>query len=157
MLDITQIFDGTPPNTGAAITVTRASTNVLDLLVARDLGAGEILGLHVAVMQNFVGGTSLQVSFQVSPDTTDGDFVDLIQSPVIPIAQLVVGTPIFRYVLPLNQLLNATAGVLKAPGRYIRLHYTVVGTFSAGTVMSYLTPAEDRQEYWTYPNNYVSA
>lgn len=159
MLDTTYIFDGTlgvslNPPTGVAITTTRVSTNVLDLLVARDLGAGAILGLNVKVTQAFASGTSLEIALQVSADNTT--FYDILESPVYPVAQLILGAPIFRYALPLNQLLNGAAGVLNAPGRYLRLNYTVVGTFTTGAVFSFLNPINDRDQTYIYPNNYVA-
>lgn len=161
MIDIQQVFDGTFAGTpavptGAAITASRVSTNVIDFQVARDMGAGAILGLHVKVMENFATLTSLVVEFQVSADNST--FVTILTSPVYPVAQLVIGSPVFRYALPLNQLLNATAGVLAAPGRYVRLNYTVAGSnATTGSVFSYITPINDRDQYYTYPENYVTA
>lgn len=160
MIDATQIFDGTFSGTpavptGDAITVSRASTNVLDMLAARDLGAGSILGVHIAVLQAFATLTSLDIEFQVSADNTN--WFTILAEKTIPVAQLIVGAPIFRYDWPLNQVFNATAGVLKAPGRYYRLNYTVNGsTATAGTVFSYVTPVLDRQEYYSIPENYVT-
>jgi hypothetical protein len=160
MIDISQIFDGTfsgtpPAPVGAAITATRVSTNVLDMLVARDMGAGAILGIHVDVLEAFATLTSLIISVEVSAD--DSTFVEILRSPTIPVAQLIIGAPIFRYGMPLNQVLNATAGVLAAPGRYIRLNYTVGGSnATAGEVFSYLNPINDRDQTYTYPRNYTA-
>jgi len=159
MLDATQIFDGTLPSTGVAITTTRVSTNVLDLLVARDVGASEPLGIHVDVLATFTStvSTTLTVDFEVC-DTEGGTYLNILSSPVIPKAQLIAGTSIFRYALPVNQVLNAVAGILKAPGRYIRLNYTVAtGPFDTGTVFAYLTPRMDRNAFYTYPKNYTAA
>lgn len=156
MIDATQIFDGTlNPTAGVAITTTRVSTNVIDLLTGRDMGAGAILGIQCFILTAFAGGTSLQVDFEVC-DTVGGTYLALTYSPVIPLAQLIVGAAIFRVGLPLNQVLNATAGVLKAPGRYIRLNYTVVGTMSAGAIFSFVNPINDRGQYYSYPENYVT-
>lgn len=159
MLDATQLFDGTISGAGVpagtAITTTRVSTNVLDLLVGRDIGADEPIGLHVDCITAFVGGTSLQIDFEVCA-TAGGSYLPLLFSPVIPVAQLIAGAPIFRYALPVNQVLNATAGVLNTPGRFIRLNYTVVGTFTAGSVFSFINPRPDRQAYYSYPNNYTT-
>jgi len=159
MLDATQIFDGTLPNTGVAITTTRVSTNVLDLLTARDLGAAEYLGIHVDVLATFTSTQSatLTVDFEVC-DTAGGSYLSILSSPIIPKAQLIAGTSIFRYALPVNQVLNATAGILKAPGQYVRLNYTVAtGPFDTGTVMAYLTPRVDRNAFYSYPKNYTAA
>lgn len=160
MLDATQIFDGTlGPTAGAAITVTRVSTNVIDWLTGRDMGAGGILGLHVDVLQTFTaaGGATLTVDLEVC-DTVGGTYLQVLPSPVLPVAQLIAGEPIFRYGVPVNQLLNATAGILKAPGRFMRLGYTVAtGPMLTGTVFSYITPALDRDVNYNYPSNYTVA
>lgn len=157
MIDIQQIFDGTISAagvaTGVAITNTRVSTNVLDFLVARDMGIAGELELHVQVLTALTGATSLKINLEVGA-TDVGTFYSIIESPVIPVAQLIAGVPIFRYRFPPNEVLNATAGVLNAPGRYARLNYTVVGTFGAGTVFSYLNAAPDRQQINFYPTNY---
>ncbi len=157
MIDSTQIFDGTLPNTGIAITTSRASTNVLDLLAARDVGAGEPLGVHVLITETFLTCTSLTVDLAVC-DTDNGTFLKIISSPVYPVAQLIAGVELFRYALPVNQLLNATAGVLKAPGRYVNLTYTIAGsTATAGKVFSYLNPRGDRNEFTVYSPAYTVA
>lgn len=158
MLDSTQIFDGTLPSTGAAITTTRQSTNILDLLVSRDLGADDPIGIHVVTTAAFTStqSSTLVVSFEVC-DTTNGSYLTLLQTPAIPKAQLISGVQLFAVVLPRNQLLNATAGVLAAPGRYIALSYTVAsGPFDTGAVMAWISPRADRNTYWTYPRNYTT-
>jgi len=154
MIDATQIFDGVLPNIGSAVTTTRVSTNTLDLLAARDVGAGEPLGIHVQVIEAFVGGTSVVVSYEVGA-TAGSTYYALVATPVIPAAQLIAGEQIARFALPVNQVLNAASGVLNAPGRYIRLLYTVVGTFTAGTVFAYLNPRPDRNAFTAYPRNYT--
>jgi len=157
MLDITQIFDGTPPSTGAAITTTRVSTNTLDMLIGRELGATEPLGVHVDVLTAFTAGgaATLRVDLEVSADNVT--FYSIIESPLIPVAQLIAGERIFRYALPVNQVLNATTGVLNAPGRYYRLNYTVAtGPMLTGTVFAYLNPRLDRNAYYTPARNYTA-
>lgn len=158
MIDLTQVLDGTlSPTAGAAITASRVSTNVIDWLVGRDMGAGALLGIHVDILQTFATLTSLTVDAEVC-DTVGGTYLNILTTPAIPAAQLIAGSSIMRYVFPLNQVLNATAGILKAPGRFFRLSYTVAGTnATAGTVFSYLTPVMDRDQYYTYPGNYVAA
>lgn len=160
MLDTTYMFDGTLSSagvpTGVAITTTRVSTNVLDLLAAVDMGAMEQIGIHVEIMAALTGGTSLQIDAEVSA-TAGGSYVQILNSPVYPAAQLIAGARIFQYALPVNQLLNATAGVLAKPGRFLRLNYTVVGTFGAGSVLAFLNPRLDRNEFYVYPGNYTVA
>lgn len=157
MLDYTQLFDGTlNPTAGAAVTVTRVSTNVIDWLTGRDMGAGAILGVHCDILQTFTGaGATLTVDLEVC-DTVGGAYLNILTTPALPVAQLIVGTSIFRYGFPVNQLLNATAGILKAPGRFCRLNYTVAtGPFTAGNVFAYVNPMLDRDTYTNYPANYT--
>ena len=159
MFDQSLIFDGTLPSTGVAITVTRVSTNVLDLLVARDLGAGDTLDINVRAMTTFTATTSatLQVQFETCA-TEGGSYVALAMSPIYPVAQLIAGSNLFAIVLPMNQLLNGTTGVLAVPGRFLRLTYTVAtGPMTAGSVMAWLTATKDRNQYTTYPKNYTAA
>jgi hypothetical protein len=166
MIDSSLIFDGTitgDPPTPVAITAnaaTQASTNIIDWLVGRDVGAGEDLGVHIDIMTAFTttNSATLNIALQVCA-TTNGSYITILQGVgAIPAAQLIVGAPLFRYVIPVNQILNATAGVLGAPKRYMQLLYTVgTGVFSAGAVFSYLTPRRDRTEYYSYPNNYTAS
>lgn len=160
MIDLTQVLDGTlNPTAGAAITVTRVSTNVIDWLVGRDMGAGALLGIHVDILQTFTaaGAATLTVDAEVC-DTVGGTYLNILTTPAIPVAQLIAGTGIMRYAFPLNQVLNATNGILKAPGRFFRLNYTVAtGPMTAGTVFAYLTPVMDRDQYYSYPSNYTAA
>ncbi len=159
MIDITQIFDGTPPATGIAITTTRQSTNVLDLLAARDVGADEPLGIHVLCTATFTStvSTTLTVSYEVC-DTAGGSYLTLLQTPPIPKAQLIAGEEIFRVALPVNQVLNAVAGVLNAPGQFIALRYTVAtGPFDLGAVFAYINPRPDRNAFTAYAPAYTTA
>jgi hypothetical protein len=157
-------FDGSISSTGTvtgdAITASRASTRVLDLLdnpstanVIRDIGQGYSLGILVEVTEVFATLTSLEIDLQVSADNST--FYTIMSSPVYPVAQLIVGAPIFRYALPPNQELNSTAGVLKVPPRYIRLNYTVAGSnATTGKVYSALRPLNDRKQFVAITANY---
>lgn len=158
MIDATLIFDGTLPNTGAAITVTRASTNVLDQLVSRDIGNANHLYVTVRVLTTFTATTSATLTIAYQTSNTEGSgYVDLIDSPAIAVANLVAGTK-YGFVVPPNQFNNATAGVKAAPGRYVRLNYTVAtGPMTAGAVFAYLTAAPDDDCYYSYPKNYTVA
>lgn len=158
MIDINQVLDGTlGPTAGAAVTVSRVSTNTIDWLVGRDMGVDSILGIHCFVSQAFVGvGASLTVNAQVC-DTVGGAYLNVLSTPAIPVAQLIAGAPLLRVAVPRNQLLNSVAGVLKAPGRFFQLNYTVTGgPFTQGAVFAHIAPDNDRQEFYPYPSNFVA-
>lgn len=151
MLGQYEIFDGTVgPTAGAALTVTRASTNVLDLRASRDIGAGNVLGIFVNILSTFTaaGGATLQIELQSSPD--NATFVGILDSPLMAVANLVAGTNVFRVSVPPMEL-NDTG----TPNRYYRLYYTVgTGPFTAGTIFAYLGVAIDRQVFSAYPAGY---
>ena len=133
-----------------ALTVTAVSTNVLDMLVARDIGADEPLMLEVrAGNANFAGGTSLQAVWQGSFD--NATFFDLLLSPVIVLANLTAGVPIMKVAVPPRGF-NATG---RAPCRYFRMNYVIVGTMTAGSVYAYLTATPDQDQFYAYNRNYV--
>lgn len=156
MIDANLVFDGTLLTTGTggptgvAITATRASTNVIDFLTARDVGVNMDLDAHVFITSAFLaaGAATLQISYQTSSDNVT--FVDVLFSPVYAKAALVVGASIFRYPVPLNQL-NDTG----QPNQYHRLNYIVTtGPFTAGAVISYISGDHDRNNTPIYGPNY---
>ena len=157
MLDTNLMFDGVPPSTasgsttGVAITTSRASTNTIDLLKPRDIGAGSHIGVQVLVTTTFVGGTSMQIQLQAS-STAGGTYYPFILSPVYTTAALVAGVRLFQYELPRFQLLEALSA---GPLQFLQLYYTVSGTYTAGAIAAWIAPDKDRDEYFTYPANYV--
>ena len=114
-----------------------ASTNIIDLGVARDIGAAatDHLALLCQVVTPFTSGGSatLQAQFQTAPDNgsgAPGSWVTLAQSDAIPVASLVRG---YRF-LP--------GGVPGPTQRFVRLNY-VVGTaaMTAGALTAGFVPA----------------
>lgn len=156
MIDALLMFDGAQSAAGvfagAALTVTRVSTNVLDLLVARDIGIDDMVELHVGVAVAFTAGgaATLTVTLQYSAD--NATFVDVISTAAVPVANLTAGQQLFRVAMPLNQP-GSFGGT---PPRYLRLNYTVAtGPMTAGTIYAYLTGMRDRNAAPVYPKNYT--
>jgi len=122
-----------------------ASTNTIDLGVARDIGGAQTdqLALLCEVVAAFSSGGSatLQVQFQTSPD--NATWSNLAMSDAIPVASLVQG---YKF-LP-DEVPGGTS-------RYIRLTY-VIGTaaMTAGTIKAALVPSLDVQP--VYPRGYVA-
>lgn len=154
ILDRSLCFDGGDNNTFAAITVTRDSTDVIDVGIsgqignARDMSIG--MGLQLLVLSNrlFAGGTSVQISLQGAPDNgsgAQGTYVIYAQTPAITLAQL-NATPglLFPITLP-----RPPHGGLALP-RFYKLVYTVVGTFTAGAVLAHLLL--NREDMVQYPS-----
>lgn len=122
----------------SAITVTRVSTNVIDLLNFRDIGDGASppMMLYVAVSAAFTaaGAGTLMVQAQGSIDNTT--YFTYAESPAFSIAQL---TPIGRlWVIAWPAVPAPVAGItalLGALPRYLRLNYVVsTGPMTAGSI-----------------------
>ncbi|OJH45186.1 Bbp16 family capsid cement protein [Paracoccus sp. SM22M-07] len=117
-----------------AITATANSTNHLDLgatatvamsasALKRDLGGAQDIPLLIQVVENFAGGTSVEVQIQVDDNSSFSSAKLVASSGAIPVAQLVAGYKFNPPVVPLG-----------TDERYMRLRYVVVGTPTAGRV-----------------------
>lgn len=128
-----------------AVTATAASTNVIDLGTARDIGNGEPLEILVVANETFdsaADGASLTISVETDSDEGFGTAVTVQESVSIPEADLAAGEQVFKVKL-------ASADF----SRYVRLNYTVAGeNFTAGTLTAGLIL--DRQNYKTYPSGF---
>ena len=147
LLDSSLMFEN-----AAALTASRASTNVVNLVNARDMGIGRELPLVIAGTADFAsaGGTAtLQIAAQYSED--NNTYVDAALSPVMNITALnsLVGQ---EWLFPISWPRPKKASEL-ASWKYIRLYFTV-GTqnFSAGGILAYL--AIGRQDVVAYPRNF---
>ena len=149
------ILDGALQFTGTAgvagspdipTTGTQQSTNIVDLVNARDMGIGDdpAIKLVVAVKTAFTAGTSLQIQFQGAPDNagTPGTWTTYAESAAVLDADLVAG----RYLLPMDIPRPPPGAALP---RYYRLQYVSAGTHSTGQIYGALVL--DRQDYVVYP------
>lgn len=158
-----------------AVTVTAASTNVIDLaglgsgntvtniignatVFGMDIGVGDVPGtpkLLVSTIAAFVGGTSINVQFQGAIDNgsgSPGTWNTYAESGAILTASLTANTQILKIDVP--EVIPDPGGPLP---RFLRLNYLVVGTYTGGTINADII--RDRQD-WTagkYPSNFAVA
>ena len=124
-----------------AITVSAASTNVIDLgapgtvlngpyPLNRDIGRGTEIPLLIQVTVDFATLTSLKVAIQSGDvEGFTGQVDTVLETEAIPVAQLVAG-----YQFPIHSI---PKGVKH---RYVRLYYTIAGsTATAGAVSAGIT------------------
>lgn len=114
-----------------ALTTTADSETVLDLgALVDDRGTalvdkfGIVLGnliLDVSVVTAFAGGTNIQTSLHDSADDSTFATTEIVTADIVT-ASLVAGYKILSMPLP------------KAIKRYIKLVYTISGTYTAGAV-----------------------
>ena len=145
------VFTGTAgsitANYDTPTTGTQQSTNIVDLVNARDMGIGDnpAIKLLVTVKTAFTAGTSLQVQFQGAPDAgggTPGTYVTYAESAAVLEADLVAG----RYLLPIDVPRPPPGAPLP---RFYRLQYVSAGTHSTGQIVGALVL--DRRDYVVYP------
>ncbi len=127
------------------LTATSTSTNVIDLVNARDLGIGDDPAMRVAVLvtETFLsaGATTLQV--QVQGSTDNSSYTVMAESAAIGKASLVLGANVLPIMLP-----SVAPG--QALPRYLRLNYVVAtGPFTDGSLSAMLVL--DNQQNRAYP------
>lgn len=155
LLDALLEFDA---YTGVAITVTRDSTNILDMKNQRDMGVGDNpLELLIQVITAFTaaGAATLTVELKAAKDNAGvpGTFYPQITSAAYAVAQLTAGRELLRAPLP-SWDIAAAGDALNVP-RFYKLTYTVAtGPMTAGTIAAYLVPKGNRQNNRAYPKNY---
>lgn len=117
-----------------AITVTAVSENIINLRpagtppsspapVKADVGGANEIPLLIQVVEDFAGGTSVQVDVEMATDDAFTTPVVTASSPVIALADLLAGKVFPITVIPQGSDLQ-----------YMRLNYTVVGTHTAGKI-----------------------
>lgn len=148
ILDGLLLFD-----TAALVNTVRASTNVIDLLNARDIGVGDnpAMKVMVVVTTSFTTTNSATLMIQAQGSTDNTTYTTYAESRAYAAADLVAGNPLGNIDWPV-------IGPADPLPRYLRLNYVTgpnVGTsaFGTGTVSGAITAALvlDRQNFRAYP------
>jgi hypothetical protein len=140
-------------DSGATVTATADSTNIIDLGVGRDMGIGDDPTLKVVCFTGanaWTTGTSLNIQVMMSSDGTN--YYVAYESGLILLAQLTANTKIWE-----ASLAHRPAKLSGATPRYIKLTYTVAGSNMGGPALitSYLTM--DVQANTPYPSGIAIA
>lgn len=141
---------------GSALTTTRASTNIIDLVNARDIGIGHEgvpLNIFVLPTTDFTTGTSAQVQFQGAPDNGSGlpgTYVTYAETPAIVLADWILGGFAFPVTVP--RAPRTIDALTTTRPRFLRLNYVVVGTMAVGTLQAYMLLNRDDVVY--YPSGF---
>jgi hypothetical protein len=126
-----------------AITATAASTNVLDMVNARDMGAADPeiqVAIFVGTAFSTTNAGTLTIALQGSTDNST--FTTYAQSRAYTAADMPAGAKLLPIELPAKSTQDALP-------RYYRLNYTVANAFTAGTLTAMLVL--DRQDRYDYP------
>lgn len=130
--------------TDQAVTTTAASTDIVDLGAARDIGNGEPLELVILVTETVTAAGAATVTFTLETDDNAGfssTFV-LASAGAMAKAVLTAGTEVLRVKVPLDA------------ERYLRTNYTVAtGPLTAGKFTAFL--AHDRQASRAYASGFT--
>ena len=130
--------------TDQAVTASAASTDIIDLGAARDMGNGESLELVILVTETVTAAGAATVTFTLETDDNAGfssTFV-LASSGAVAKAALTAGTEVLRVKVPLDA------------ERFLRTNYTVAtGPLTAGKFTAFL--AHDRQASKAYASGFA--
>lgn len=111
-----------------ALTTTANSTNIIDLgaddSAVQAMNEKGLLELFAQITATLATGTSVKLSLYSDDDVAFGSAKLVSETAVIATAALVAGYQFMTGKLP------------RIDERYLRLTYTIVGTFDAGTIMA---------------------
>lgn len=133
----------------AAITVTRLSTNTIDLKAIRDIGQADDLWLLGKVDTAFTAAGALTLAADLVDDDNEALASPATVFSLMPAtgkATLVAGYVMFKTRIPLQKITQ----------RYIGINWTIAtGPATAGAVSAAFTPAVDA--FKAYPRGYVAS
>lgn len=107
-----------------AITATAASTNLIDLTKARDIGKGTPIPLLIQCVETFNNLTSLKIDIETD-DNSGFASAKVVASHTVVLADLKAG-----WICPLTSVPRGVAE------RYLRVNYTVTGAAPAAGKMT---------------------
>lgn len=138
-----------------AITVSRVSTNIIDLNIGRDLEPGT--GLDLLIISNllFAGGTSINIQFQGAQETAlgsgvPGTYNTFAETGALTTAVLNAGNAQNIDVFSIDVPGRTTAGGSLTFPRFLQINYVVVGTYTAGAMGASITLDDARDALPAY-------
>jgi hypothetical protein len=102
------------------ITTTADSDGTLDL--AKNSGPGQPVRILVQVTETFVGGTSITIDLETDDNDSFNSLSTIASTPTIVTASLIAG---YKFSI------NFVPDLME---RYSRLEYTIVGSFTPGSI-----------------------
>lgn len=132
-------------STGTAMTASAASTNVIDLINARDIAPGNDPSMDIMfeVITPLLSAGATTLVIQAQGSTDNSTYTTYAESNTIAKAALTAG----RYSLAITWPRPDIGAALP---RYLRLNYVIAtGPFTGGTFAAYLVL--DRQDNVNYP------
>lgn len=134
-------------STAQAVTTTAVSTDSVDLSQARDIGEGTDLYMVFSVGTAFAGGTSINFEAVVADNSALSTNVTTIaMSGAVVTASLGASAQV---IVRLNPQIRSLGR------RYLGARYTVVGTYTGGTVTADITT--DIQDQKSYASGFTVA